>query len=175
MSNRSYSDDLYHYGIIGMRWGVRRSKKQLVSARNASERDEAVSKLNEHREKGVNKIDSLRKRDVWLQKQVVRNETKASNYAKKAARERMTKYQLVNLVMPSIEKRFHERQAVRADLKSSKRMSAASRYKTLMNWNQKSINMFQREINKIDVSITEAGKRFIDENSQKLVTEIKEE
>ena len=164
MSYHYTTDELYHYGILGMRWGVRRSRKELARAQNSSERDEAVSKLNKHREKGTNKMNSLSKRGESIRRRAVRNETIAAIYARKAARERMSKYSPVSLIRTPIQKRYHEFQATRAQSKSSRRMAAASRYNALSALNQKSINAFQKEINKIDKTIAEAGKRFINES-----------
>ena len=175
MSNYYYpTDELHHYGIIGMRWGVRRSKKELARAQNTSERDEAVSKLNKHREKGTNKIDSLRKQNARLQSKAARNDAMASYYARKSSREKNAAYGPTSLMKTKIQKRYHVFQSTRAQAKSSRRMSAASRYKTLMSWKQKSINAYQKEVNKIDTMIVESGKRFVDSNSNRSFAEVKE-
>ena len=164
-SNYYYpTDELYHYGILGMRWGVRRSRKELARAQNASERDEAVSKLNKHREKGTNKMNSLNKRGESIRRRAVRNETIASIYARKAARERIAAHGPTSLMKTKIQKRYHEFQATRAQSKSSRRMVVASRYNALSALNQRSVNAFQKEISKIDKSIAEAGRRFINES-----------
>lgn len=176
MSNNYYpTDELHHYGVIGMRWGVRRSKKELARAQNASERDKALSKLNKHREKAANKVNSLNRQNARLQTKAARNDTMASIYARKAAREKSAAHGPTSLMKTKIQKRYHEFQSVRAQSKSARRMSAASRYKTLMSWKQKSINAFQKEINKIDALTVESGKRFIDGNSSRSFAEVKEE
>lgn len=85
-----YNDDeLKHYGVMGMRWGVHRATRALSNATSTKQRDKAISSLNSHRTKSVNKIAQLQKSHSSLQKkrdaQIKGSDIKAAKYAKKAA------------------------------------------------------------------------------------------
>ena len=64
------SNELKHYGVLGMKWGVRRASKKLSKATTDEARDKAISKLNKHRKKATAKIEKLGKERVGLQKSV---------------------------------------------------------------------------------------------------------
>ena len=85
-----------HYGVKGMRWGVRRASRQLSSATDSKSRDKAISTLNKHKAKGTAKVAKLEKKHVQLQKNVERhitkNDTKAAELSRKAARTRNKAY-----------------------------------------------------------------------------------
>ena len=54
--------ELMHYGVPGMKWGVRRATKRLSKATTKEQRDKAVGKLETHRAKASAKIEKLNKK-----------------------------------------------------------------------------------------------------------------
>ena len=91
MSDYIYARDgeLMHYGVKGMKWGVRRASKQLSKATTNEERDRAISKLEKHRSKASAKIDKLTKKQPKLQKKVdkaiQKNDVKAAKIDRQVA------------------------------------------------------------------------------------------
>lgn len=95
MSNENYigENELMHYGVLGMKWGVRRGKAQLAKARTTGDRnrhDRGVAKLNKHKKKIDKKIDSLDGSITRLQKkrnkQIQTSDYEATRLSSKAAK-----------------------------------------------------------------------------------------
>lgn len=87
--------ELYHYGVKGMRWGVRRATNKLRTANqagNEKQRDRAVASLSAHQRKINKKLTSLDKKSVKLEKkryeQATENATKIAKLERKANKAR---------------------------------------------------------------------------------------
>lgn len=55
----NYTDELYHYGVKGMRWGVRKATKAVNRALYKDELNDAVKSLKRHKSKATAKIEKL--------------------------------------------------------------------------------------------------------------------
>ena len=51
------NDELKHYGVLGMKWGVHRATKQYSAATTKAERTKAADKLNTHMGKASKKLN----------------------------------------------------------------------------------------------------------------------
>lgn len=49
-------DELCHYGVLGMKWGVHRASRKYKKATNDTERSQAKNSMNKHMTKASNKL-----------------------------------------------------------------------------------------------------------------------
>ena len=63
------NNELYHYGVRGMKWGIRKATKTLSSSKSTVEqREKAISSLQKHKRKASAKVAKLEKKHPQLEK-----------------------------------------------------------------------------------------------------------
>lgn len=155
------SDELAHYGVKGMRWGVRRNSKLLRSS-DSAKREKAASALRKSREKGAAEVAKLRKKGVKLEQkheqQVIKNETKAAKLNEKAAKQRRKAYGLF-VSESKMAKRLGKAQVLES--KANALTAKANAAKAKINANETMIKAFEREISNIDSAMVDYGKKYL--------------
>lgn len=155
-------NELYHYGIKGMRWGVRRASKKLYKADTPEKRQKAVDTLEKHRAKGTKKVAKLEKEHVQMQKDVDRHiqkdDVKVAQLRNKAAKKR-SKASGFFVSQGKYEQLMYE--ADKLTLKADKLQAYSQNAKAKLYANENLTRMFKDEISNIDKALAEDGRRFI--------------
>ena len=154
-------NELYHYGVRGMRWGVRRNTKLLGSSDSAKSA-KAAEALKKHREKGSAEIAKLKKRGVELERRseqrVINDEARAARLMNRAANHerRATRF----LTTRRAAER-HMNRAYVLNTRAKQLTARANEAKARVNANAAMIKAFEREIGNIDRALADRGKRYI--------------
>lgn len=155
------SEELMHYGVKGMRWGVRRNTR-LLSSSNSAKREKAVAKLQKHRDKGSAAIAKLQKKGVKLEKKqekrIIKDETKAAKINQKAAKLERKAYGRFTSDDKAME-RLQKSEFLKS--KANALTARANSAKAKVNKNKAMISAFEREVNNIDKAMAENGRKYI--------------
>ena len=156
------SNELQHYGVPGMRWGVRRASRKLSKASDKAHKDKAVATLKKHKEKGEAKIKKLEKQAVKLEKRANdtarKNEAKAKGMKYQASVTRNAAYGRF-ITQRRAQKKLYE--ADRMDARADMLLASSEKAKAKVKHNKMMQDAFKTEISKIDKALVESGKRYL--------------
>lgn len=156
------NEELQHYGVKGMRWGVRRASKALSKATTREDKVKAVATLQKHREKASKEVAKLQQKQPKLErsveKQIVKNDIKAAKLGDKAATKRKKAYGMFTS-QKKAEKLIYKADKLQAradylEVKSKKAKAKLARNETMQ-------AAFKKGINEIDQTIASKGRRYI--------------
>lgn len=162
------SDELYHYGVLGMKWGVHRARRKLNNSNATnSDHDKAVKSLRNHRDKIMNKISKLNTKSDKLKKQQYKIDTKLEPKAAKMERK-------ANKLEKKVLKAKSDEKAVKLMNKSVKLKTKVSdirkdnaRIKAKIEKNKKLKLMYAKGLNEVNTELIRNGKDFLYADSSK--------
>ena len=158
------NNELYHYGVRGMKWGVRRAMKELHESNSTGRKgghNHAVAVLSSHRDKINKKLTSLDKQSARLEakryKQATKNAPKIAKLEKKSS-----KYKLKagkSFYTSTSNKRLHK--SAKLDLKASKLKQAAAKTQAKIEKNERLKSIYKKGLSEINHELITKGQDFL--------------
>lgn len=158
-------EDLLHYGVKGMRWGIRKARTTLSSSKSTEgDRKVALDSLEKHRRKASEKVAKLESKRPKLEGKVNAKVSKYSNKAadleNKAARQERKAYSIL-ASQESKERRLNkagklqaQANSINADIAKAKARLAENDAKTAL---------FKQGIKEIDELLVANGRKVVDD------------
>lgn len=162
------TEELYHYGVKGMRWGVRRAQKRLSNpSTTPDKRAKAIGSLEKHKAKATKKVAKLEKKSVKLEKKVERDALKVN--AKAASLKRSALREKQRALHTRSYSKAQERmfRAEKLDTRAELLYANIEQRKALVKQNAKMREVFNTEIKNIDSILIKEGRRRLTSTTKK--------
>ena len=157
------TDELYHYGIPGMRWGIRRAQKILGSSdASVDKKKKAVQSLQKHQIKINKQISKLNKKDEQLLSnrdvQIRKSAGKMMNYREKANKLRRKKYGIFTSRSKAERLEF---KASKLDMKPENIQNRIDSTNQLLAKNSQMKKIYNSGLDTISDTLKTKGKKYI--------------
>lgn len=158
------SNELKHYGVKGMRWGVRRAMKELHESNREGRKgghNHAVAVLSTHRDKINKKLSSLDKKSTKLEnKRYTQATTNAKKIAKLEQKSAKLKLKAGKAVYTSTSSKRLAKSA-KLDYKVSKLKKAAAKTQAKIEKNERLKEIYKKGLNEINHELVTKGQDFL--------------
>lgn len=158
------SDELAHYGVKGMKWGVRRAMKELHDSNREGRKgghNHAVAVLDTHRKKINKKLGTLDKKSAKLEdkrhKQLTKSEPKIAKLERKSAKLKLKAGKA--FYTSTASKRLHK--SAKLDLKVAKLKQSAAKTQAKIEKNKRLKEIYNKSLNEINNELVSKGRGFI--------------
>lgn len=154
-------NELMHYGVQGMKWGIRRYKPNLYSE-DKGIHNNAVAKLTTHREKANKKLSKLENQASKLNdkrsKQIATTDKKVAELRYKADKNRKKAH---GFLANEISMVTREHKARQLDYKASVYEKRAADTKAKIEKNKRMQEAFKKGIDEINNELITKGQDFL--------------